>query len=92
MRGVTFENKIVILDEAQNALPKQIKMFLTRIGQGSKYIISGDIEQSDRVESANGLTDVIDRLRDLKPVAIHEFMHEDIVRHKLISEILQRYP
>ncbi len=91
MRGVTFENKVVILDEAQNALPSQIKMFLTRIGEGSKYIISGDTEQSDRNENGNGLEDVIDRLYDLDAVAIHEFFPEDIVRHKLISEILVRY-
>jgi phosphate starvation-inducible PhoH-like protein len=91
MRGLTFENKVVILDEAQNALPMQVKMFLTRIGQGSKYIISGDIEQSDRNGSGNGLEDAVDRLADLKPVAIHSFNYEDIVRHELISEILVRY-
>lgn len=91
MRGLTFENKVVILDEAQNALPSQIKMFLTRIGERSKYIISGDTEQSDRTEKGNGLTDAIDRLCDMEEVAIHEFTYEDIIRHKLISKILVRY-
>jgi len=91
MRGLTFENKIVILDEAQNALPKQVKMFLTRIGEGSKYIISGDIEQSDRNGNGNGLEDVIDRMADMTAIAIHEFTYKDIVRHKLIREILERY-
>jgi len=91
MRGLTFENKIVILDEAQNALPKQVKMFLTRIGEGSKYIISGDIEQSDRNGNGNGLDDVIDRMADMTAIAIHEFTYKDIVRHKLIREILERY-
>ncbi len=91
MRGLTFENKVVILDEAQNALPMQVKMFLTRIGAGSKYIISGDVEQSDRNGNGNGLEDVIDRLTGMKEISIHEFTYNDIVRHKLIKEILERY-
>lgn len=91
MRGVTFEDKVVILDEAQNAYPSQIKMFLSRIGMGSKYIISGDIEQSDRNEKGNGLEDTLDRFYDMNEIAQVKFFHEDIVRHKLIAKILERY-
>ena len=66
MRGVTLSNKFVILDEAQNATPEQIKMFVTRIGEHSKYIITGDLEQSDIKKGTSGLEDAIKRFEDVK--------------------------
>lgn len=90
MRGLTLDNKIVILDEAQNATPEQIKMFLTRIGNKSKYIICGDIEQTDR-KNINGLQDVLHRFANFEPFGHCVFGVEDIVRHPLISAILQHY-
>tara|TARA_Y100000034_G_scaffold129098_1_gene184916 strand:+ start:7748 stop:8578 length:831 start_codon:yes stop_codon:yes gene_type:complete len=90
MRGLTMDNKIVILDEAQNATPAQIKMFLTRIGYQSKYIICGDVEQTDR-KDINGLQDVLYRFADFEPFGQCMFSREDIVRHPLISSILNRY-
>ena len=90
MRGVTLDNKIVILDEAQNATPDQMKMLLTRIGDKSKYIICGDIEQTDRKDT-NGLLDGLLRFSSMDNVGICTFDHKDIVRNPLISKILDRY-
>jgi len=90
MRGLTLDNKIVILDEAQNATPEQIKMFLTRIGDRSKYIICGDVEQTDR-KDANGLADSLTRFTNMNEIGICTFNKEDIVRNNLISKILDRY-
>ena len=66
MRGITLTNKFVILDEAQNATPDQIKMFVTRIGENSKYIITGDLEQSDIKKHSSGLEDAIKRFENVK--------------------------
>ena len=90
MRGLTLDNKVVILDEAQNATPEQIKMFLTRIGDNSKYIICGDVEQTDR-KHINGLQDSLIRFADFDPIGLCMFSKADIVRHKLIDKILDRY-
>ncbi len=91
MRGRTFgEDTFVILDEAQNTTPAQMKMFLTRIGENSKVVINGDIKQSD-ICGANGLADAITRLDGLRSVAIHEFVREDIVRSGLVREVIDRY-
>ena len=90
MRGLTFFNKIVILDEAQNASVSQIKMLLTRIGMNSKYIIAGDLKQTDRI-GENGLLDSVERLVGVDGVGICEFDESDIVRHRLIGKILERY-
>lgn len=89
MRGVTLDNKIVILDEAQNATPEQMKMLLTRIGEKSKYIICGDIEQTDR--KSNGLLDGLLRFTNTDGVGICTFGPEDIVRNPIISVILDKY-
>lgn len=96
MRGKTHRDSWVILDEAQNTTPKQMKMFITRIGEGSKVIIDGDLEQSDLVDRRgdpieNGLADAINRLRRLPEVGLVTFEEEDIVRHGLIRKILQAY-
>lgn len=91
MRGVTLSNKFVILDEAQNATPEQIKMFVTRIGQFSKYIISGDLEQSDIKRGTSGLEDAIKRFAGVHGVGLASFKEKDIVRHSLVKRMLKRY-
>lgn len=90
MRGKSYDNTWIIMDEAQNSTIEQMKMFLTRIGSGSKAIILGDIKQSD-ISGMSGLQDAVRRLRDIPRVALHEFTKEDIVRHGLIRHILDRY-
>ncbi len=91
MRGKTFdESTFVILDEAQNTTPAQMKMFLTRIGEDCKVVINGDICQSD-IRGANGLSDAVDKLKGLPGVYIHHFGYEDIVRSGLVKSIIERY-
>ncbi len=90
MRGLTLSNKIVILDETQNATPAQIKMFLTRLGLNSKYIIAGDLEQTDK-RGVNGLEDSIRRFAGIRGIGLSLFTAKDIIRHKLISKLLARY-
>ena len=91
MRGKTFnEDTFVILDEAQNTTPAQMKMFLTRIGENCKVVINGDIQQSD-IRGANGLEDALARLRAIKNVHIHQFDRDDIVRSGLVREIMDCY-
>lgn len=96
MRGRSLNDSFIILDEAQNATPEQIKMVLTRLGENSKMVIDGDERQSDlrdrrgvRVES--GLSDALHRLSGVRDIDCIEFSREDIVRHGLIKEILRRY-
>jgi len=91
MRGITLADKIVILDEAQNATPEQIKMFVTRIGERSKYIITGDLEQSDIAKHKSGLEDAIKRFAGIRGVGLSMFKEKDIVRHKLVKKLLKRY-
>ena len=91
MRGITLSNKFVILDEAQNATPEQIKMFVTRIGENSKYIISGDLEQSDIQKHKSGLEDAIKRFAGIHGVGLAQFKEKDIVRHSLVRRLLNRY-
>jgi len=91
MRGVTLSDKFVILDEAQNATPEQIKMFVTRIGENSKYIISGDLEQSDIKKHSSGLEDAIKRFAGVTGVGLSMFKEKDIVRHPLVKRLLKRY-
>jgi phosphate starvation-inducible PhoH-like protein len=90
MRGRTFKNAIILLDEAQNCTPDQIKMFLTRIGEGSKMIVTGDMKQSD-FKKDNGLSDFINRFQAVEGIEIVEFDKSDIQRHHLISDILKMY-
>jgi len=92
-RGRNFKHSWVILDEAQNATPSQIKMLLTRIGEGSKIIITGDVEQTDRQSLDNGLLDLKARL-EKNPVpgmTTCEFDKKDIRRHHIIEHILSMY-
>ena len=90
MRGLTLTDSIVVLDEAQNATTSQIKTFLTRIGRGSKFIINGDLMQSD-IRTSNGLDDSIRRFTGVKRVGFSQFDLEDVVRHPIVSELLARY-
>ena len=90
MRGVTLTDSIVVLDEAQNATPSQIKTFLTRIGDGSKFIVNGDLMQSD-IRKENGLEDSIKRFTGLKRVGFSRFDLSDVVRHPIVGELLARY-
>ena len=91
MRGITLANKFVILDEAQNATPEQIKMFVTRIGENSKYIITGDLEQSDIKKHQSGLEDAIKRFAGIHGVGLASFKEKDVVRHSLVRRLLKRY-
>ena len=91
MRGITLANKFVILDEAQNATPEQIKMFVTRLGEGSRYIITGDLAQSDIKQGKSGLEDAIKRFAGVHGVGLAQFKEKDIVRHSLVRRLLKRY-
>ena len=90
MRGLTLTDSIVVLDEAQNATPSQIKTFLTRIGQGSKFIVNCDLMQS-YIRKENGLEDSIKRFTGLRRVGFSQFDLEDVVRHPIVAELLERY-
>ena len=91
MRGITLSDKFVILDEAQNATPEQIKMFVTRLGENSKYIITGDLAQSDIKRGMSGLEDAIKRFAGVHGVGLASFKEKDIVRHSLVRRLLKRY-
>jgi len=90
MRGTTFRDCFVILDEAQNTTPTQMKLFLTRIGENSKAIVDGDIDQVD-VRGQNGLSDAIARMDGVPDTAIVEFTEDDIVRHDIVRHIIKAY-
>jgi phosphate starvation-inducible PhoH-like protein len=92
MRGRTLNEAFIILDEGQNTTVSQMKMFLTRMGLGSKIVISGDVTQIDLPRpSASGLVDALSRLRDIEGVSIVQLTKSDIVRHKLVQEIVKAY-
>ncbi|MEK6275011.1 MAG: PhoH family protein [Actinomycetota bacterium] len=92
MRGRTLNDSFVILDEAQNTSPEQMQMFLTRLGFGSKVVVTGDVTQVDLPrEQASGLIQVQDILGPLDDVAFVRFGHEDVVRHKLVQRIVEAY-
>lgn len=92
MRGRTLNESFIILDEAQNTTIAQMKMFLTRMGQGSKIVISGDTTQIDLPRpSASGLIDAVARLRDIAGVNIVQLNKADIVRHRLVQDIVRAY-
>lgn len=90
MRGRTFHDSICILDEAQNCNYGQIKLFLTRFGQNSKVIITGDPMQSDLPMKERSLMNIVDKLSGLKGVGVIHFKSNSIVRHPLIAGILER--
>ena len=89
-RGITFRNSFVLLDEAQNTMPEQIRMFLTRIGENCKVVITGDPLQSD-IREKNGLVDACERLVGIDNLGIVQFSKEDILRNPIVVEIEERY-
>jgi phosphate starvation-inducible PhoH-like protein len=92
MRGRTLNEAFIILDEAQNTTIAQMKMFLTRMGQGSKIVISGDTTQIDLPRpSASGLIDAVARLREIEGIHIVQLTKTDIVRHRLVQDIVRAY-
>jgi phosphate starvation-inducible PhoH-like protein len=92
MRGRTLSHAMVILDEAQNTTTEQMKMFLTRLGEGSRMVVTGDPTQSDLdVRQRSGLVDAVRRLRGFADVAVVEFGPRDIVRHPLVEKIVNAY-
>lgn len=93
MRGRTFKNAYIIADEMQNATPNQCKMLMTRIGQGSKIVITGDVEQADRNRDNNGLMDLCQRLEEggVKGIAVCNLDNQDIQRHRIIDSVLRLY-
>jgi len=93
MRGRTFKSSYIIADEMQNATPSQCKMLMTRIGEGSKIVITGDTDQADRRIADNGLADILTRLKKggVKGISLCEFESKDIQRHHMITHVLKLY-
>ena len=92
MRGRTLDDSYIILDEAQNTTPEQMKMFLTRLGFGSKAVITGDITQIDLPDQRrSGLVEASKILRNIEGISIVRLSEKDVVRHKLVQEIIKAY-
>ena len=92
MRGRTLDDSFIILDEAQNATPEQMKMFLTRLGFNSKAVITGDLTQTDLPRGTkSGLSLAVKILDDIEDISIHRFTERDVVRHHLVQKIIQAY-
>ncbi len=92
MRGRTLDDAFIILDEAQNTTSEQIKMFLTRLGENSKMVITGDITQIDLPDSKkSGLIEAMKVLKGIDDINIHRFTEKDVVRHKLVQDIIKAY-
>lgn len=92
MRGRTLNHAFIILDEAQNTTPEQMKMFLTRIGIGAKAVVTGDPSQVDLPKGhKSGLKDAVEVLEDVRGIAITRFLKEDVVRHPLVARIVAAY-
>jgi phosphate starvation-inducible PhoH-like protein len=93
MRGRTFKSAYIIADEMQNATPSQCKMLMTRIGENSKIVITGDVEQADRNRGNNGLLDLCSRLQEggVKGIAVCHLDNQDIQRHRIIDSVLRLY-
>jgi phosphate starvation-inducible PhoH-like protein len=92
MRGRTLNHAFAILDEGQNTSIPQMKMFLTRLGEGSRMVVTGDPSQTDLEHGArSGLNDAVSRLRGFKDIGVVEFTAKDIVRHPLVEQIVKAY-
>lgn len=92
MRGRTLDDSFIILDEAQNTTPEQMKMFLTRLGFNSKAVVTGDLTQTDLpFGKRSGLAEACHILKGIEGIAIHEFSERDVVRHKLVQRIILAY-
>ena len=92
MRGRTLDDSFIILDEAQNTTPEQMKMFLTRLGFGSKIVITGDVTQIDLPDSKrSGLIEAMKVLKNVEDISINRFTEKDVVRHRLVQDIIKAY-
>jgi phosphate starvation-inducible PhoH-like protein len=92
MRGRTLDEAFIILDEAQNTTSEQIKMFLTRLGNESRMVITGDITQIDLPDTKkSGLVEAVKVLRGIDDIEIHRFTEKDVVRHRLVQDIIKAY-
>lgn len=92
MRGRTLDDSFIILDEAQNTTPEQMKMFLTRLGFNSKMVITGDITQIDLPDKRkSGLTEAMKVLKNVEDISINRFTEKDVVRHRLVQNIIKAY-
>lgn len=91
MRGDTFDDALMILDEAQNATFKQLMLFVTRMGRDSKVVVTGDVSQHDISLSQVSLPDFIELIKDVRGVGTHIFTDNDIVRAKILQEVVKRY-
>ena len=92
MRGRTLDDSFIILDEAQNATPEQMKMFLTRLGFNSKAVITGDLTQTDLPNGQkSGLAVAVKILEEVEDIHVHAFSDKDVVRHKLVQQIIRAY-
>ncbi len=91
MRGRTFDNCVAILDEAQNCTDGQLKLFMTRLGEGGKLVITGDMDQSD-IGAKSGLRRVVEAMRGITGIGFYTFKEKDIVRHRLVGEVLNNWP
>jgi len=91
MRGDTFDDALMVLDEAQNANFKQLMLFVTRMGRNSKVVVTGDVSQADIAASQVSLPDFIKLIEDVKGVGTHIFTETDIVRAKILQEVVVRY-
>lgn len=91
MRGATFDNSIMVLDEAQNCDFRQLMLFISRMGVNTKVIIAGDISQYDIEENCVALTKFIKMVNNIRYVSVHEFKKNDIIRNKILIEITDRY-
>lgn len=92
MRGRTLDDSFIILDEAQNATPEQMKMFLTRLGNNSKAVVTGDLTQTDLPAGVkSGLSAAVRILSGIPDIAVHYFTDRDVVRHKLVQKIILAY-
>ena len=91
MRGRTLNDSFIILDEAQNSTPEQMKMFLTRLGFGSKIVVTGDVSQTDLPRGISGLAHVRPILEGTPDIAFCDFTGKDVVRHSLVAAIVAAY-
>ena len=92
MRGRTLDDSFIILDEAQNCTPEQMKMFLTRLGFNSKAVVTGDLTQTDLPSGQkSGLAEAVKILSGIEDIEIHSFTERDVVRHKLVQKIILAY-
>ena len=92
MRGRTLNNSYIILDESQNTSPIQMKMFLTRLGENSRMVVTGDLTQIDLpLKSKSGLTDAVNNLKKIKDISFVYLTEKDVVRNPLVQKIVKAY-